>query len=209
MPRPPLETALVPRFVAILAAIAVAGAAALVIGNVVGSVIVPQYDWVADTVSDLSAGRYEIVQDVTLYAYAGSLVALAVAAAHLHTGSGRWSAAIFVLLALALCVTIIAARNEFGDGDSDGVEIHIYVVYVLGALFAALFVLAALEAGPLSGSLRWTSWICAVLWICGAPVFFFMPTGWDGLYERGLGLITIVWVLVLAAHLIRRARSGL
>ena len=129
-----------PRFVFGLAMIAFAGCAALVLGNIIGSVVVPGHDWIADTVSDLGAGRYEIIQDVSLYGYAGALIAVAIAASHLHSGTWLWSGMIHALLWLALCVTIIAARNEYGDGDSDGVVIHTYVVYVLGFLFAGLFV---------------------------------------------------------------------
>ncbi|MEY8837989.1 DUF998 domain-containing protein, partial [Cribrihabitans sp. XS_ASV171] len=116
-----------PRFVFLLACVAFAGCAGLVLGNVIGSVIVPGYDWISDTVSDLGAGRYAIIQDVSLYGYAGALIAVAIAASHLHSGTREWSGMIHALLVLALCVTIIAARNEYGDGDSDGFVIHTYV----------------------------------------------------------------------------------
>ncbi len=195
------------RFVLVLTALAYAGGVGLVLGNVVGSMVVPDHDWISDTVSDLAAGRYEIIQDVTLYGYAAALIAVAIGAAHMHSGTREWSGMIYALLLLALCVTIIAARNEYGDGDSDGFVIHTYVVYVLGFLFACLFVLAMREARNLPGVLRPVSAVCAGLWIFGAPIFFFMPTGYDGIYERALGLITVAWVVVFAAHLARRARE--
>ncbi|MFZ5965247.1 DUF998 domain-containing protein [Thalassococcus sp. BH17M4-6] len=181
--------------------IAILGAIALIAGNVVGSILVPGHDWVADTVSDLAAGRYEIIQDVTLYCYAGSLLALAIAAAHAHPGKRAWNFVILGLALLALCVTIIAVRNEYGDGDNEGVVIHIYVVYAMGVLFTAVFALAGLVGQHLG--LTRVSWVCAALWGIGAPVFFLLPTAYDGAFERFLGVVTTVWVCCFGWQLIR------
>lgn len=177
------------------ALIALAGTIALFLGNIVGSIVVPDHDWVADTVSDLAAGKYEIIQDVALYGFAAALIACAIAAAHLHLDGTRWNISIVCLALLAMCVVVIGARNEYGDNDSDGVVIHIYVVYVLGALFAVLFLAMARGLGGIAKIYGVISYCCAALWIVGAPIFFFMPTGYDGAYERGLGGIAMVWVV--------------
>lgn len=183
------------------------GAIGLVGGNIAGSIVVPNHDFVADTVSDLAAGRYEIIQDVSLYGFAISLISLGLASAHVHNGITRWSIMTFGLVLLALCVVIIGARNEYGDGDNDGIVIHIYIVYALGILFTAVFALMALEGGRIAGYLRTVSWWCLALWIVGAPIFFIMPTGWDGLWERGLGVICVVWAIVYAVALRQFARD--
>jgi hypothetical protein len=173
------------------------GSIALFVGNVVGSIVVPNYDWVADTVSDLAAGPYEIIQDVALYGYAAALGALAVAAAHDHLGGLRWSGGILCLMLLAAVVTIVGARNEYGDADAEGVVIHIYLVYLLGVLF----LLAPLAMGHGLGRVHrvyaYISYGCASVWALGAPLFFMLPTGIDGLFERFLGIVTLTWVLML------------
>ncbi len=189
------------------AAIAVLGSISLIAGNVVGSLVVPGHNWVSDTVSDLAAGRYEIIQDVALYGYAGALVAAAIGAAHSHSGGWQWSVGIFGLTLLALCVVVIGARNEYGDNDNEGVVIHIYVVYALGVLFTATFLAMAKGLGRHSRTLEWLSYICAGLWSVGAVIFFLLPTDIDGIWERGLGIITVVWVCAFAVHLRRMARS--
>lgn len=177
------------------------GTLILIGGNVLGSMLVPNHDWVADTVSDLAAGRYEIIQDVALYAYASALVALAIGAAHVHLDGDRWNASIASLCILALLVVVIGARNEYGDGDNEGVVIHIYLVYGLGVFFTLLFFCAAKGMGEVSRSYRRLSIVCGVLWVLGAPIFFLLPTGFDGAWERGLGLITAAWALGFA-HLL-------
>lgn len=188
--------------------IAIAGSVALISGNVIGSMVVPGHDWIADTVSDLAAGRYEIIQDVALYGYAASLIACALGAAHLHQDGTRWNLGICCLALLAMCVVIIGARNEYGDQDKDGVVIHIYVVYALGVLFSALFLLMARGMGGVAKPYALISYCCAGLWSVGAPIFFFMPTGYDGAFERGLGVITVIWVTAFSWMLISAARSG-
>ena len=189
------------------AVIAIAGSIAMVLGNVIGSMVVPGHDWIADTVSDLAAGRYEIIQDVALYFYAAALTVCALAAANLHQDGLRWNLGIGCLSILATCVVIIGARNEYGDSDNEGIVIHIYIVYLLGLLFAALFLLMARGMGKVSARYARISHACAALWILGAPIFFFLPDSIDGLYERGLGVITLVWVLAFAAMLISVARG--
>jgi len=196
-----------PHLLILLALIGVLGGVVLVAGNIIGSIVVPGHDWVSDTVSDLAAGRYEIIQDVALYGYAGTLFALGLATAHLHGGSWRWSALTLVLVLIAVFVVIIGARNEYGDGDSDGIVIHIYVVYAMGVAFVICFVLAALLYETTAAWFSNASWAAASLWIVGAPVFFMMPTTYDGAWERGLGVVSMLWTTAYAWLLWRMARQ--
>ncbi|KIN62090.1 putative membrane protein [Sulfitobacter noctilucicola] len=195
-----------PGFIAILWWLAILGAVGLIGGNIAGSIIVPGHDFMADTVSDLAAGRYEIIQDISLYGFAVSLFALALAAAYIHDGSGRWSILVFSLALLAALVIIIGARNEYGDNDSDGVVIHIYLVYALGALFAVAFGISALEGNRVAPWFGTLSLFSLIIWAVGAPVFFIMPTAYDGVWERGLGVITIIWTIAFALGLRRYSR---
>lgn len=197
-----------PLFLMVTGACAIAGAVALVSGNVLGSLVVPGHDWVSDTVSDLAAGRYEIIQDVALYGFAAALIALALAGAHLHPGGWRWNGIIAGETLLALCVVIIAARNEYGDNDNAGIVVHIYIVYALGLLFAGVFALTASVGRTLGRAFAWVSGVCAVLWILAAPVFFFVPTSIDGAWERGLGMIAAVWTIWFGIALIGKGRAA-
>lgn len=184
------------------------GCLAAIIGNIAGGMLVPDYDWVADTISDLGAGKYEWIQDFAIYAYVGSLIACAIGAAHHHLGGKRWSSGIFCLTLLALTVTVIGARDEYGDSDHDGIVIHQYLVYGLGVLFAVMPLLMAKGMGREAPHYRWMSMATAFLWTIAAPVFFFLPTGIDGLYERGLGLIAIFWVSTFSWLLFQAGRRG-
>ena len=56
-----------PYLLVTLAAIGALGCAAVIIGMFVAQASVPNHDWIADTISDLGAGEWEIVMDVALY----------------------------------------------------------------------------------------------------------------------------------------------
>jgi hypothetical membrane protein len=168
---------------------------------------VPDHDWVADTISDLGAGRYEMIVDVGIYAYSLSLIALAVGASHAHLGRLGWSAGIYGLILIGLIVFLVGARNEYGDGDSEGPVIHTYLVYALGAGFAVVPWAMSAGAGAIRPAYATVLRAVTLVWVPAAPVFFLMPDGWDGLYERGLGLVTFVAVVVLALTLRDRARA--
>ncbi|MEM9872296.1 MAG: DUF998 domain-containing protein [Pseudomonadota bacterium] len=124
-----------PLFLVVMVWAGLAGCAVFILGTIVAPWFVPHHDWVADTISDLAAGEWEIIMDVSLYAFAAGLFCLALGAAHAHPGGTQWSLGVVSLGLLAALVTIIAAHNEYGDGDTKGVEIHIYLVYGQGLFF--------------------------------------------------------------------------
>ena len=54
------------------ATVAALGGLLAIVGNIAGSIVVPGHDFVADTISDLGAGRYEWIQDFALYGFAAA-----------------------------------------------------------------------------------------------------------------------------------------
>lgn len=177
------------------------------IAVLIADFVVPDHDWIADTISDLGAGRYEFIVDIGIYALSSSLIATALLAAHVHMGDWRWSVAVVGLAILGLLVFLIGARNEYGDNDSEGVVIHIYLVYALGFLMAIIPALMAQGAGR-AGRLYGRVLIgISIVWILSVPVFFFLPTDIDGIYERYLALITFALIFTLARLFIRRGQA--
>ena len=190
------------------ATVAALGGLLAIVGNIAGSIVVPGHDFVADTISNLGAGRYEWIQDFALYGFAAALTACALGAANLHGGDRRWTVGIVSLAILCGIVTIIGARNEYGDGDTGGVVIHIYLVYALGALFPLVFFSMARGLSRADDDYGKLSLFLGGLWIIAAPIFFILPTGWDGLWERGLGLICIFWTWLMAQFLFESGRRA-
>ncbi|WP_375551973.1 DUF998 domain-containing protein [Rhodophyticola porphyridii] len=185
------------------------GCLSLIVGTAVAPFFVPDHDWVADTISDLAAGRSEIIMDVALYGFAAGLFAVSLAAAHMHLGGVRWSIGLISLAILASLVVIVGARNEYGDGDSEGIVIHIYLVYGLGALFLLAPLCLAPGLRQDHGRARKALIALGLLWGLCAPLFLFTPTGVDGLVERLLGLVACAIVALLALVAIRRGRAAL
>ncbi|MFW8637518.1 DUF998 domain-containing protein [Cribrihabitans pelagius] len=205
----PLPPALhsAPALVSILAGYAVLGCLLLAGAVVIADVVVPDHDWVSDTISDLGAGRYEFIADAGLYAFSTALVCIAILAAHVHLGGRGWSFGIVAFALMGLIVFLVGARNEYGDSDNEGVVIHIYLVYALGVLMALAPWAMAQSAGQMGRGYTRLLRAIAVLWVLTAPVFFFLPTGIDGLYERGLGLLAIIAVCTLAHLFLRYGRA--
>ena len=88
------------------------GCVAMLIGTVAAQIAVPDHNWIADTISDLGAGKLEIVMDVTLYCFAGGLIATALAASHAHLGGVGCALGILALAILAGLVIVVGARND-------------------------------------------------------------------------------------------------
>ena len=176
------------------AALAIGGCLVFALSILVADFVVPDHDWMADTISDLGAGRLEGIVDVGIYSFSAALIACAVGAAHAHLGGRGWTFGIYGLIATGLIVFLVGARNEYGDADHDGVVIHRYLVWALGALFAVLPWAMSEGVGRVSPRLRSLCRLVTVVWVPLAPLFFVVPTEIDGLYERLLGLVTFAFV---------------
>lgn len=188
--------------------IGIAGCIALVAGTIVAPFFVPDYNWISDTISDLSAGQSEIIMDVALYLFAAGVLATALGAAHAHLGAGFWSAGVVALALAGALVIMIGARNEYGDGDTEGIVVHIYFVYGLGLMFALI---PFSMAHGLAAGYAWARSMLyglGTLWVLSAPPFFFMPTEYDGLYERALGLLSCGMILVLCTVFLQRGAAA-
>lgn len=169
--------------------------------------VVPDHDWIADTISDLGAGRYKFIVDIGIYAFSASLISIALLAAHVHLGNWRWSFGIVGFTVLGLIVFLVGARNEYGDNDNEGVVIHSYLVYALGLLMVVLpwsMSDGARRCGAIYGKVLVG---LSVLWTISAPAFFILPTDVDGLFERYLGVIAMTAVITLAMLFLKRGRN--
>ncbi len=198
-----------PYLLIFLGALGLLGCVTLVAGTVIAPFYVPNHDIFADTISDLAAGPSEIIMDVTLYGFAVSLLAIALAASHVHLGGVFWSIGTLSLAILAVLVVVIGARNEYGDGDDEGVVIHIYLVYGLGVFFlvAPLSMVRSLTAEH--PTMARTLLGLALVWGISAPVFFFLPTSIDGMYERMLGVVACAMVVLYSCVFLGRGLDGL
>ena len=185
---------------------AVLGCVVFGVSIVIADILVPNHGWIADTISDLGAGRYEFIVDIGIYAFSASLVSVALMAAHLHLGGWRWSFGVVGFAALALIVFLVGARNEYGDSDSEGVVIHVYLVYAIGLLMALIPWAMSKGARLVSDTYATVLIAISIVWTISAPVFFFLPNWIDGLYERYLGLIAFAAAITLARLFMASAR---
>jgi hypothetical protein len=116
----PDDTHLQPSFMTALGCFALLGCILFGLAILIADFVVPHHDWIADTISDLGAGKYEFIVDIGIYAFAASLISIALLAAHDHLGGLRWSFGAVGFAVLGLIVFLVGARNEYGDNDSDG-----------------------------------------------------------------------------------------
>lgn len=165
------------------------------------SLLAPNVNMVADTISDVAAGPYDWVQDAGFYILAAGLSALAYGMYDMHAKRWHWLTAIATLPTMAVAITIMGFYQEYGDGDNESGEIHIYLVYAFGVSFLALLLLSIPH---LMEHNRWwrpmnLGWF--ILWTAGACYYFSMGTGYDGLVERALGFAYLAWMFLLAWRL--------
>ena len=195
-----------PQFVRACALVVLIGVVAMAIATTAADIVVPNNDFVSDTISEMAAGQdTRWIADLGIYGLAVGIMFAALGCAHLHPGSTRWSIGTGLLGIAAFVVFMIGVRNEYGDGDNDGVSIHLYLVAALGVLLTVVPLLLSAAAGLVSHRHLVALRLLGILWGIAAPIFFIMPDGYDGLYERGLGVLAGLILLTIASLLRRGA----
>jgi len=173
------------------------------IAVLVADFIVSDNDMVADTISAMAAGPNMWVAEIGIYAFAFSFMALGLGAAAAHPGGWQWSLATFGFVALGVIVFLIGFRDEYGDGDRMTSEaVHMELVYTLAAVLALSTWLASLGGKAIDRTIATHLSAMAIVWSLCAPIFVFLPTAYDGLYERFLGALAIAIVVSVSRLLL-------
>ncbi|MGF1523276.1 MAG: DUF998 domain-containing protein [Leptolyngbyaceae cyanobacterium] len=174
--------------------IGLVGCICVVVTDLVGAAVVDKHNPISETISELAIGKYSWIQDMGLNFFAAGLIACAVALYTWKLGGFRWKFGTVLLGLLGIDVFFISRYNQYANQASVGSTIHLYLVCALGITFTLLTFLVA--PGLRKVGLKWyrfTLWIM-VLWTISAPLFFLVPTSWDGAYERLVALIMVTWV---------------
>ncbi|MGF1515608.1 MAG: DUF998 domain-containing protein [Elainellaceae cyanobacterium] len=178
--------------------------------NLIGIIVVEQHNPISETISMLAIGEYAWLQDFGLDALALGLAAIAVALIRWNLGGLEWQAGATLVMLLSLDILLIAEHNQYVGREGVGAAIHIYCVYALGLLVALMTWFLSRGLGKVGRGWRRFSRTISLVWTVFGPIFFFVPDGWNGAYERFVALILLTWVVAVSWLLIRhgdRARS--
>lgn len=170
------------------------------------TLLVEHYSPISKTISALAVGEGSILLDAGLWSFAAGCLTLGVGMFRWNKG-GLWRGAAVAVMLLGPAIGVIAFFNEYAGQKNAGADIHLKAVYALGFLvgLAALLVVPALKAfNPRIGRANLGF---ALAWIILAPLFFVIPGGWNGAYERALALMLLAWVMFLGALLILWVRQ--
>ena len=190
------------------ALVGIVGPIVVVVGDIAASLSTPDYSPVSDSISSLALTPIGWLQSICFLAM-GLLLEIFVAGLFFKIRRARgFHAGIGLLAFCGFGLMLIAAFQMDAPGaprTTAGI-IHTIASYGLGLLFP----IAILSLAPsLKGTPNWrnifvytlVAGVLAFGLIIGA--FFTEQTGWFGLYERIIVANTIVWVEVVAFHLLR------
>jgi MFS family permease len=190
------------------ALVGIVGPIVVIVGDLAASLSTPGYSLVRDSVSSLALTRIGWLQSICFLAM-GLLLEIFVAGLFFNIRRARGFHAGIGLLALCGFVLMLIAAFHMdapgGPRTTAGI-IHTIASYGLGLLFP----IAILSLAPsFKSTPNWknifvytlVAGILALALIIGA--FFTEQTGWFGLYERIIVGNALIWVEVVAVHLLR------
>nr|WP_111300165.1 DUF998 domain-containing protein [Paracoccus saliphilus] len=166
------------------------------------SLLVDHYSPVRNTISALAVGPGSWLLDLGLWVFAVGCLSLGVGMLSWDRAV-LWRVAAVLVMLLAPAIGTIALFNEYAGQRNLGADIHIKAVYTLGVLVALAALLAIRPLAVADRLLGRSVAVIALLWLVMAPLFFIIPDGWDGAYERGLALMLLTWVALLGTAIAR------
>ncbi|WP_158598476.1 DUF998 domain-containing protein [Notoacmeibacter ruber] len=174
---------------------------------ILGFFLEENYSPISDTISDLAAGgRYAPLQDKAMETFAVATILTGLGLLLARRSGAKWILGAVAMALTGILVFLIALWDEYGDLDQGGWVVHYKLVYAMAALVPSGLLLLRRDIVRRSDHSKLVGILFPVLaglWVLGAPIFYFMHTGYDGLVERTLAAILIIWVAVCAWSLIR------
>jgi hypothetical protein len=189
------------------ALVGIVGPIVVVVGDIVASLSTPGYSPICDSISSLALTRIGWLQSICFLAM-GLLLEIFIAGLFFNIRRAKGFHAGIVLLALCGFMLMLIAAFHMGHSGAPPIDgtIHTIASYGLGLLFP----IAILSLAPsFKSTPNWknifiytlVAGILALPLIVGA--FLTEQTGWFGLYERIIVANAIIWVEVVAIHLLR------
>jgi len=175
--------------------------------DVIASFIVENYSPVSETISDLAAGQSSWILDWGLQIGGVGIIACGIGLLVWQLDGWRWNIACTLLVLIGIDIIFIAQRDVYGDGEAWGTPIHIYLVLFLGIAVSLTAWLLARGIGYLDKRWAYVNRGMSLTWLVLSPLFFVVPDAWDGLYERFLAILLLLWLGSLLFLLIQEYRS--
>ena len=172
--------------------------------NLMGMVLVDEHNPISETISALAVGEFAWVIDAALILYAAGLAALAAGLYAWNLGKIRWKVGTLAVGLVAIAIIVIAVFNEYAGAANAGANIHRKSVYALGLLFPLATLLLAVGLGKVDPIWYRYSLSTCLVWIIFAPLFFYIPTNFDGAYERFIASIMVAWFFIVSFQLLKR-----
>lgn len=177
------------------------GSAAVLITNVVGVIVVDGHNPIADTISQLAVGKHAWIQDLGLNLLGLAFLACGIGLLVFRKAGARSTLVAVACILLAIDMVLIAEHNQYASDQRFGGTVHSYATIALWVLFVLAAILLAFGMGAFRGGrMRWASLAAGLLWIPLPPLFLYLSrhaTSWDGLLERFLGVVLVLWVSML------------
>jgi hypothetical protein len=198
-----------PKLLNICGAVGLLGCLGVLIADVVGILLVEKHNPIRETISKLAIGKYAWIQDLGLDLLAAAIMAIAIGLYILKLEHIRWKLGTALLALLSIDVIFIAEHNQYAGREGVGTAIHLQLVYALGLLFALSTLLLAFGLRKISRDWYRFTLGTSIVWTVLGPVFFGVPTRWDGAYERFVALIMVAWIASMAWLLLQQASQRL
>jgi len=189
------------------ALVGIVGPIVVIVGDIAASLSTPGYSMVRDSVSSLALTGIGWLQSICFLAM-GLLLEIFVAGLFLNIRRTRGFHAGIVLLALCGFVLMLIATFHMDHSEAPPIDgaIHTIASYGLGLLFP----IAILSLAPsFKSTPNWKNIFVYTLF-AGVLAFGLIigallteQAGWFGLYERIIIVNALVWVEVVAVHLLR------
>ncbi|WP_167767247.1 DUF998 domain-containing protein [Jannaschia formosa] len=188
-------------------ALGVVGALVPIATDVLSWPLAESYSPVSQSISALAVGRASWLIDLGLWIFALGCFAVGTGMFALRPLAAPWLIAAVATITIGIEAATVAVVNEYAGSKNAGADIHSWAIWLLYPSFAVAALGGRRRLRDLSSLAARYSLAAGWIWIVFAPVYYFWyPSGWAGAFERGLAILMIAWLLLVAVQF--RAESA-
>lgn len=179
----------------------IVGSLCAVIADIVGILVYKNHNPIKQTISQLAHGKYAYIQDLGLTFFGlGTLVA-SIALYVWKLKSVKWILGVILLAFMGISTIVLAEFNQFAG--EPGTTIHIVIALLIGVSFLLSTLLLGFGFKKMDLHWYYLSVGIGITFLVACSGFLIISENYEGIYERGVATIMLVWFLALGYNLIK------
>lgn len=177
------------------------GSISVLVADIAGIMIYEDHNPIKQTISQLAQGKYAYIQDIGLTLFGFGIILASISLYVWKSSSLKWVVGTIFLIIMGINTIVLAEFNQFAG--TPGTTIHIIIAVLIAIIFFVCTLLLGYKFKEINKNWHYISLSIGIAFFIACSVFSLIPEKFEGIYERGIGVLLILWFIILGHNMIK------